>query len=128
VLRKAAEYAKQRVVFDKPIGSYQGIQFRMAKAYIHLEAARQLNYEAARTYDAGRHAGALANMAKFAAAEAGLEAFEIALQAFGGSGFDLDTDIITFYPVIRLFTTAPVTNELILSYVGRHVLGLPKSY
>jgi acyl-CoA dehydrogenase len=128
VLRKAAEYAKQRVVFDKPIGSYQGIQFRMAKAYIHLEAARQLNYEAARTYDAGRHAGALANMAKFAAAEAGLEAFEIALQAFGGSGFDLDTDIITFYPVIRLFTTAPVTNELVLSYVGRHVLGLPKSY
>jgi len=128
VLRRSAEYAKQRVVFDRPIGSYQGIQFRMAKAYTHLEAARQLNYEAARTYDAGKPAAALANMAKFAAAEAGLEAFEIALQAFGGSGFDLDTDIITFYPVIRLFTTAPVTNELVLSYVGRHVLGLPKSY
>ncbi|MEM0382290.1 MAG: acyl-CoA dehydrogenase family protein [Nitrososphaerota archaeon] len=128
VLRRAVEYAKQRVVFDKPIGSYQGLQFRMARAKAHLEAARSLNYNAARLFDGGGKVGAEANMAKLVASEAGLEAFEIAMQTFGGNAYDLDTDIITFYPVIRLFITAPVTNELVLSYIGRHVLGLPKSY
>jgi len=128
VLAKEVEYAKQRVVFDKLIGSYQGLQFRMARAKAHLEAARLMNYEAARLYDAGRQVGAEANMAKYLAAEAGLEAFEIAMQTLGGNAYDLDTDLITFYPAIRVFITVPVTNELILSYIGRHVLGLPKSY
>ncbi|MEM4187096.1 MAG: acyl-CoA dehydrogenase family protein, partial [Candidatus Caldarchaeum sp.] len=91
-------------------------------------AARLMNYEAARLYDAGRQVGAEANMAKYLAAEAGLEAFEIAMQTLGGNAYDLDTDLITFYPAIRVFITVPVTNELILSYIGRHVLGLPKSY
>ncbi len=128
VLRKAVEYAKQRVVFDKPIGAHQGLQFRMARAKAYLEAARLMSYHAAKLFDSGKSVGAEANMAKFIAAEAGLEAFEIAMQTFGGNAYDLDTDVITFYPMIRLFTTAPVTNELVLSYIGRHVLGLPKSY
>ncbi|MEM4303227.1 MAG: acyl-CoA dehydrogenase family protein [Candidatus Caldarchaeum sp.] len=128
VLTRGVEYAKQRVVFDKPIGAYQGLQFRMARAKAHLEAARLMNYEAARLYDAGKQVGAEANMAKYLASEAGLEAFEIAMQTLGGNAYDLDTDMITFYPATRVFITVPVTNELILSYIGRHVLGLPKSY
>nr|BAJ48455.1 acyl-CoA dehydrogenase [Candidatus Caldarchaeum subterraneum]BAL57808.1 acyl-CoA dehydrogenase [uncultured crenarchaeote] len=128
VLRRAAEYGRQRVVFGHPVGSYQGLQFRMARAKARLEAARVLNYEAASLFDAGKPCGAEANMAKLVASEAGLEAFEAAMQTFGGSAYDLGTDIITFYPVIRLFLTAPVANELILSYIGTHVLGLPKSY
>ncbi|MEM2033780.1 MAG: acyl-CoA dehydrogenase, partial [Candidatus Caldarchaeum sp.] len=128
VLRRAAEYGRQRVVFGHPIGSYQGLQFRMARAKARLEAARVLNYEAARLFDAGKPCGAEANMAKLVASEAGLEAFEAAMQTFGGNAYDLGTDIITLYPVIRLFLTAPVANELILSYIGTHVLGLPKSY
>jgi alkylation response protein AidB-like acyl-CoA dehydrogenase len=128
VLKKAVEYARQRVVFDRPIGSYQGLQFRMARVKAYLEAARLLIYEAAALYSRGDGGGALANMAKLVASEASMEAFEIAMQTFGGSAFDLGTDIITFYPVMRLFKTAPITNELVLSYIGHHVLGLPKSY
>lgn len=128
VLKRAVEYSRNRVVFGKPIGSYQGLQFRMARAKAHLEAARMLLYEAASLFDMGKAAGGYANMAKLVAAEAGLEAFEIAMQCFGGSAYDLDTDIITFYPVIRLFLTAPVSNELVLAHIGQHILGLPKSY
>lgn len=128
VLKRAVEYAGQRVVFDRPIGSYQGLQFRMARAKAYLEAARLLNYEAAELYGRGERGGGLANMAKLVASEASMEAFEIAMQTFGGNAYDLSTDIITFYPVIRLFKTAPITNELVLSYIGHHVLGLPKSY
>lgn len=128
VLSKAAEYARQRVVFGRPIGSYQGLQFRLARAKIHLEAARLMVYDAAAKFDRGEPVGGEANMAKYIAAEASLEALEAAMQVFGGNAYAVETDIITFYPIIRLFKTAPVTDELVLSYVGRHVLGLPKSY
>ncbi|MEM4343363.1 MAG: acyl-CoA dehydrogenase family protein, partial [Candidatus Caldarchaeum sp.] len=128
VLGRAVEYAGQRVVFGKPIGSYQGLQLRMARAKAYLEAARSLVYEASELYDSGKPASGFANMAKVVGAEAALEAFEAAMQVFGGNAYDTGTDVITFYPVIRLFSTAPVTNELALSHIGRHVLGLPKSY
>jgi acyl-CoA dehydrogenase len=128
MLNKAIDYAKQRVVFGKPIGSYQGLQFRLARAKIHLEAARLMVYDAASRFDRGERVGGEANMAKYIAAEASLEAFEAAMQVFGGNAYEMETDVITLYPIIRLFKTAPVTDELVLSYVGRHVLGLPKSY
>ncbi|MEM1944351.1 MAG: acyl-CoA dehydrogenase family protein [Nitrososphaerota archaeon] len=128
VLSKALEYARQRVVFGRPIGSYQGLQFRLARAKIHLEAARLMVYNAASKFDGGEPVGGEANMAKYMAAEASLEAFEAAMQVFGGNAYAQETDIITLYPIIRLFKTAPVTDELVLSYVGRQVLGLPKSY
>ncbi|MEM1948708.1 MAG: acyl-CoA dehydrogenase family protein [Candidatus Caldarchaeum sp.] len=128
VLNRAVEYGKQRVVFGRPVGSYQGLQFRMARAKAHVEAARVLNYHAANLYDVGEPAGGVANMAKLVAAEAGLEAFEASMQVFGGNAFDRKTDVITLYPIIRLFLTAPVTNELVLAHIGQHVLGLPKSY
>jgi len=128
ILGKAVDYAKQRIVFGKPIGSYQGLQFRLARAKIHMEASRLMVYDAASKFDRDEKVGGEANMAKYIAAEASLEAFEAAMQTLGGYAYELETDVITLYPIIRLFKTAPVTDELVLSYVGRHVLGLPKSY
>jgi acyl-CoA dehydrogenase len=127
-LSKAVDYAKSRRVFDVPIGSHQGLQFPMAKAAAHLEAARSVIYNAARLYDQFGKGLELANIAKLLSSEAGLEALDIAMQAFGGYAFDLGTDLINLYPILRLLKTAPVTNELVLSYIGTHVLGLPKSY
>lgn len=127
-LSKAVDYAKTRRVFDVPIGSHQGVQFPMARAFAHLEAARSVIYSAARLHDQSGKGLELANTAKLLASEAGLEALDVAMQAFGGYAFELGTDLITLYPILRLFKTAPVTNELILGYIGTHVLGLPKSY
>ncbi|MDJ0274031.1 MAG: acyl-CoA dehydrogenase family protein [Nitrososphaerota archaeon] len=127
-LSKAVEYAKTRRVFDVPIGSHQGLQFPMARAFAHLEAARSMVYAAAALHDRSGKGLELANAAKLLASEAGLEALDVAMQAFGGYAFELGTDLITLYPILRLFKTAPVTNELILGYIGTHVLGLPKSY
>ncbi len=127
-LTKAVEYAKSRRVFDVPIGSHQGLQFPMARAAAHLEAARSVIYDAARLYDQSGKGHELANIAKLLASEAGLEALDVAMQAFGGYGYELGTDLINLFPILRLFKTAPVTNELVTSYIGTHVLGLPKSY
>jgi len=127
-LSKAVDYAKTRRVFDVPIGSHQGLQFPMARAAAHLEAARSVIYNAARLYDQTGRGLELATMAKLLASEAGLEALDIVMQAFGGYAFALGTDIINLYPILRLCKAAPVTNELVMSYIGTHVLGLPKSY
>jgi alkylation response protein AidB-like acyl-CoA dehydrogenase len=127
-LSKAVDYAKSRRVFDVPIGSHQGLQFPMAKAAAHLEAARSVIYNATRLYDQFGKGLELANIAKLLASEAGLEALDIAMQTFGGYAFEFGTDLVNLYPILRLLKTAPVTNELVLSYIGTHVLGLPKSY
>jgi acyl-CoA dehydrogenase len=127
-LSKAVDYAKSRRVFDVPIGSHQGLQFPMARAAAHLEAARSVIYNAARLHDQFVKGLELANIAKLLASEAGLEALDVAMQTFGGYAFEPGTDLVNLYPILRLFKTAPVTNELVLSYIGTHVLGLPKSY
>ena len=128
VLGKAVEYAKQRAPFDTPIGAYQGIQHPLAYAKAHLEAARCMLYKACAMYDAGQDCGAYANMAKLLASDAGMEAVNIALQTFGGSGVDHETGIIRHFAVMKLKQIAPISNQMVLNHIGEHVLGLPKSY
>jgi acyl-CoA dehydrogenase len=127
-LNKAVEYAGTRKVFNVPIGAHQGLAHPMAIAKTNLELASLMTSHAAQMFDRGADAGMYANMAKYAAAEAGIEAVDIAIQVHGGSGFTGDTDIITLWPLVRLMRTAPVSREMILNYIGEHVLGLPRSY
>jgi acyl-CoA dehydrogenase len=127
-LQKAVAYAKERAPFDRPIGSYQALQHPLAYAKAHLEAARLMLYRACEVYDQGGVAGPESNMAKLLASEAGVEACNIAIQTHGGYGFDADYDVITLWPVTRLMEVAPVNNQMVLNYIGEHVLGLPKSY
>jgi len=127
-LNKAVEYANERVVFGQPIGAHQGVQHPMAKAHTNIEMASLMGRRAAWEFDTGQPAGASANMAKYAAAEAGIEAVDAALQAHGGAGFTEDTGIYEMYPLMRLLRTAPVNRELCLSFIGEKVMGLPKSY
>jgi len=130
VLEKAVNYARERVVFDKPIGSHQGLQHPLAEAKTHLELAALMTRYAAHLSDGGDKvtAAAYANMAKFAAAEAATEACDLAIEVHGGSGFSNDVDLITLWPFIRMLRTVPVSREMILNYIGEHVLGLPRSY
>ncbi len=125
---RSTDYARERVVFNRPIGQNQGIQFPIAKAYMAIEAARLMRDHAARTFDAGEAAGAEANMAKYLASEASWEAANAAMTTFGGYGFAIEYDIERKFREARLPIVAPVSNNLILSYVGEHVLGLPRSY
>lgn len=127
-LDKAVEYAKVRKVFSTPIGAHQGLAHPMAIAKTHLELAALMTHQAAEVFDAGGDAGMYANMAKYAAAEAAIEAVDVAIQVHGGSGFTQDVDVITLWPLVRLMRTAPVSREMILNYVGEHVMGLPRSY
>lgn len=127
-LAKAVAYSKDRKPFGKPIGSYQALQHRMAMAKAQLEAARLMTYSAAERFDAGEDAGAHANMAKLLGSQAAVAAVEAALQTHGGYGFDRDYDIVTLWPMVRLLEIAPINNEMLLNYIGEHVLGLPKSY
>ncbi len=130
VLDKAVAYAKERVVFDKPIGSHQGLQHPLAIAKTNLELAALMTRYAASLFDGGDKvtAAAYANMAKFAAAEAATEACDLAIEVHGGSGFSTDVDLITIWPFVRMLRTVPVSREMILNYIGEHVLGLPRSY
>ncbi len=130
VLEKALAYARERVVFDKPIGSHQGLQHPLAEAKTHLELAALMTRYAAQLFDGGDKitAAAYANMAKFAAAEAAIEACDLAIEVHGGSGFSTDVDLITIWPFIRMLRTVPVSREMALNYIGEHVLGLPRSY
>jgi len=128
VLDKAVAYARERVVFDVPIGAHQGLQHPMAIAKTHLELAALMARQAATMFDQGGNAGPYANMAKFAAAEAAVEACDLAIEVHGGAGFTGEMDIITLWPLIRMLRTAPVSREMILNYIGEHVLGLPRSY
>jgi acyl-CoA dehydrogenase len=127
-LAKAVAYSKDRKPFGKPIGSYQALQHRMAQAKAQIEAARLMTYNAAERFDDGEDAGAHANMAKLLGSQAAVAAVEAALQTHGGYGFDRDYDVVTLWPMIRLLEIAPINNEMLLNYIGEHVLGLPKSY
>lgn len=127
-LKKAVAYASERAVFGPPIGSHQGVQHPLAKAHTAIEMASLMMRRAAWEFDHGMPAGGSANMAKYAAAEAGIEAVDAALQAHGGSGFTEDTGLYELYPMMRLLRTAPVNRELCLSFIGEKVMGLPRSY
>jgi acyl-CoA dehydrogenase len=125
---RATQYAKERVVFGRSIAHNQGIQFPIAKAHVNVEAASLMRYEAARLFDAGLPCGAEANMSKLLAADASWEAANVCLQTHGGFGFAAEYDIERKFRETRLYQVAPISTNLILSYVGEHVLGMPKSY
>jgi len=127
-IAKASAYAKERVVFGRPIGQNQGVQFPIARAYIGMRAAELMVREAAALYDAGKDAGAEANMAKHLAAEASWVAADMCVQTHGGFGFAEEFDIERKFRETRLYLVAPISTNLILSYIAEHVLGLPRSY
>jgi acyl-CoA dehydrogenase len=128
VLGRAVAYARERQVFGQPIGAHQGLAHPMALAAAHLELASLMTRKAAWLFDHGKAGGAEANIAKMSAADAGLEACDIAIQAHGGNGFTREYEVVTYWPLLRLIKTAPVSREMILNYLGEHVLGLPRSY
>ena len=125
---KATAYAKDRTIFDRPIGQNQGVQFPIARAYAQMRAAELMVTEAARRYDAGEQPGEEANMAKLLAADASWAAAEACLQTHGGFGFAAEYDIERKYRETRLYQIAPISTNLILSYIAEHVLGMPRSY
>jgi acyl-CoA dehydrogenase len=125
---RASRYASERVVFGRPVGQNQGVQFPIARAYIRVEAARLMRDRAARLFDEGQDAGAEANMAKYLASEAAWEAANAAMDAFGGYGMAVEYDVERKFREARLAIVAPVSNNLVLSYVGEHVLDMPRSY
>ena len=127
-IAKASEYAKSRVVFGRPIGQNQGVQFPIAKAYAASEAAALMVREAARLFEAGRKCGPQANMAKLLAADASWAAADMCLQTHGGFGFAEEYDVERKFRETRLYQIAPISTNLILSYLSEHVLGLPRSY
>jgi acyl-CoA dehydrogenase len=125
---KAAAYAGERVVFGRPIGQNQGVQFPIARSYIDMRAAELMVREAAALYEAGKDCGAEANMAKHLAAEASWAAADMCVQTHGGFGFAEEFDIERKFRETRLYTVAPISTNLVLSYIAEHVLGLPRSY
>jgi acyl-CoA dehydrogenase len=127
-IARAVDYAKQRKVFGQPIGQNQGVQFPIAKAYAAMRAAELMVAKAAALYEAGADCGAEANMAKMLAADASWEAANVCLQTHGGFGFAADFDVERKFRETRLYQVAPVSTNLILSYLAEHVLGLPRSY
>jgi acyl-CoA dehydrogenase len=127
-IKTATKYANERVVFDRPIGQNQGIQFPIAKAYAELEAADLMLRKAAALFQAGRPCGAEANIAKLLTAEAAWNAGEACLQTHGGFGYAKEYDVERKWREARLYRTAPISTNLILAYVAEHVLGLPRSY
>ncbi len=128
LLLKAVEYARVRAPFGAPIGGYQGVQHPLAKAFTELEAARMVNDEAARAYMRGENVGLFANMAKYLSSEAAYDAYDAVVQTFGGTAFDKDSDVMTFYEYIRLNRVAPLNNQSVLSFVAERALGLPRSH
>lgn len=127
-LSKAVAYAKERVVFGRPIGQNQAVQFPLADSHVKLTAVELLIRKAAWLYDRGEPCGAEANMAKYLAAEWGFEATDRAMQTFGGFGYATEFDVERYWREARVMRIAPVTNEMVLNFVGQHVLGLPRSY
>ena len=127
-IAKAAAYASAREVFGRPIGQNQGVQFPIARAYIDMRAAELMVREAATLYEAGKECGAEANMAKHLAAEASWAAADMCVQTHGGFGFAEEFDIERKFRETRLYQVAPISTNLILSYIAEHVLGLPRSY
>ena len=125
---RAAKYASERIVFGRAIGSNQGIQFPIAQAYAQIEAADLVRYQAATKFDRNEKCGAEANMAKLLASEAAWAAANACLTTHGGYGFAAEYDVERKFRETRLLTVAPVSNNLVLAYLGQHVLGMPKSY
>ncbi|HPQ95859.1 MAG: acyl-CoA/acyl-ACP dehydrogenase [Thiothrix sp.] len=125
---KVSNYVRERQVFGRPIGQNQGVQFPIAEAFIEIEAANLMRYEACRRYDAGQDCGAQANMAKYLAAKASWEAANACLQFHGGFGFAAEYDVERKFRETRLYQVAPISTNLILSYVAEHVLELPRSF
>ncbi len=128
LLERAVGYANEREVFGGPIGRNQGVQFPLAKAYAQLRAADLVRYDAAARYDAKEQCGAEANMAKMLASDASWAAANAAMDAHGGFGFAVEYDIERKFRETRLYQVAPINNNLVLAFIGQHVLGLPKSY
>jgi acyl-CoA dehydrogenase len=127
-LERATKYATERVVFGRPIGQNQGVQFPIARAHVNVEAANLMRVRAAELFDKGEPCGAEANMAKLLAADASWEAANVCVQTHGGFGFAEDYDIERKFRETRLYQVAPISTNLILAYVAEHVLGLPRSY
>ena len=125
---RARRYANERIVFDRPIGKNQGIQFPLAESYIETEAANLMRFKACNLFDAGAACGAEANMAKYLAAKASWEAANMCMQTFGGFGFASEYDIERKFRETRLYQVAPVSTNLIYAYIAEHVLGLPRSF
>ena len=127
-LRRAAAYGNEPIVFDRPIGQNQGVQFPIARSYVNIEAANLMRFEACRRFDAGLDCGAQANMAKLLASEASWEAANACIQTHGGFGFAREYDVERKFREARLYQVAPISTNLILSYVGEHILGMPRSF
>jgi acyl-CoA dehydrogenase len=127
-IEKASAYAKERVLFGRPIGQNQGVQFPVARAYAQMRAAELMVHEAARKYEAGEDCGEEANLAKLLAADASWAAADMCVQTHGGFGFAEEYDIERKFRETRLYQVAPISTNLILSYLSEHVLGLPRSY
>ena len=127
-IERAANYANERVVFDRPIGKNQGVQFPLAESYIEVEAANLMRYKAAELFDAEKPCGAEANMAKYLAAKASWETANACLQTHGGYGFACEYHVERKFRETRLYQVAPISTNLILSYVAEHILGLPRSF
>jgi acyl-CoA dehydrogenase len=125
---KARRYASERAVFDRPIGRNQAVQFPIAESYIEIEAANLMRFRACALFDAGKPCGAEANMAKLLAAKASWEAANACLQTHGGFGFACEFDVERKFRETRLYQVAPISTNLVLSYVGEHVLGMPRSF
>ena len=125
---RSVAYAGERVVFGRPIGANQGVQFPIARAFMHARAAALVRWQAASLFDAGKPCGAEANTAKLLASEAAWEAADVAMTTFGGSGMAVEVGIERKFREARLYLVAPVTNNLVTAYVAEHVLGLPRSY
>ncbi len=127
-VERSSERARERIVFGRPIGQNQGVQFPIAQAHIHVEAADLMRFKAAELFDRGEPCGAEANMAKSLAADASWEAANVAVQTYGGYGFDSEYDVERKFRETRLYQVAPISTNLILSYIGEHVLGMPRSF
>jgi acyl-CoA dehydrogenase len=127
-LERTCKYANERVVFDRPIGKNQGVQFPIARGYANLSAAQLMVARAAGMFDSGKACGPEANMAKLLAADVSWELANVAVQTYGGFGFAEEYDIERKFRETRLYQVAPISTNLILSYLAEHVLGLPRSY
>jgi acyl-CoA dehydrogenase len=125
---KVTKYANERVVFDRPIGRNQGVQFPIARAYVNVQAASLMRYKACALFDAHQPCGSESNMAKLLAADASWEAANVCLQFHGGFGFACEYDVERKFRETRLYQVAPISTNMILAYVAEHVLGLPRSF
>ena len=127
-LDKAVAYARERTVWQVPIGAHQSLAHPLAEAKIALEAARLMTRQAAASYDAGADAGEHSNMAKFLSADAAIRCLDQAIEVHGGAGFTREVALANMYEFVRLFKTVPISREMILNHVAQHSLGLPRSY